>query len=426
MANQNDFIVKYGLVVESTTTISSTNNLVTTNIVRPPAKPSLDLNFTRSASLDPRISFIRASGASYFNASGSIQMAGLNQPRFNYDPITGQCLGLLTEPSRTNLISNSTGFISLYATGNVVTSTNEISALHINSTVNKHTRNPSSTGDNNVGYYGISLSSGTMYTASAYVWIPSATTVTSVGITADNTSYTQVNADLTKRNQWQQIYTTASTTATVGNAFVLRPNGMVNGGYIYSTCWQVESVSSYPTSYIPTSGATVTRAADQITITGQNFNNFYTQGQGTLFIETYLPGPRTAQSGFMAALYRSSTDYIGMQYIAAVGWYTGTNYCSFNGTAIQTDTVAGANANYNRINKTAVTYDSTGFTAVHDGATYFTPAGSFVGIPLVTQLSLGGRAGSGSDFAGQGSIRKVTYWPQKLSTATLQMITGIV
>jgi hypothetical protein len=424
MANQADFIVKSGLVVKATTTVPAKEQLVTTNIVRTPSRPTLDLNFTRSNTLDSRVSFSRASVATYTAADGTIKNVGTNQPRFNYDPTTGQCLGLLTEPSRANLITNTVGPITAFAGGNISTSTQEIPALHAPSTVNKHFRYTSLTGDNNVGYYFATINSNTVYTVSAYVWVPSVTTISSLGIAVDSASYTQVTADLTKRDRWQQIYTTATSTVT-SSAFVLRPNGMVDGGYVYSTCWQIESLGSYPTSYIPCSGSSTTRAAEAISVSGQNFNNFYTQGQGTLYIESYLPGPRTSISGFMASLYRASTDYIGLQYVAALGFYTGTNYCVFNNNAIITDTVAGGASNYNRINKTAITYDSTGFVAVHDAGVYLYTGTNFTAIPLVTQLSIGGRAGSGTDFPGQGNIRRITYWPQRLSTSTLITLTGI-
>ena len=39
---------------------------------------------------------------------------------------------------------------------------------------------------------------------------------------------------------------------------------------------------AFPTSYIPTSGSTVTRAADNAKITGTNFTDFYNQTEGTI------------------------------------------------------------------------------------------------------------------------------------------------
>ena len=75
--------------------------------------PKLALDFT-TASLDSRITFTRTTGASnpatYVNSSGVITAATNNQPRFDYDPVTLACKGLLIEESRSNLAKYSQDF----------------------------------------------------------------------------------------------------------------------------------------------------------------------------------------------------------------------------------------------------------------------------------------------------------------------------
>jgi hypothetical protein len=61
-----------------------------------PQGMTLDLNFM-SAPLDPRITFSRASTATFTDASGVIQTAAVNQPRWDYDPVTHAPRGLLIE-----------------------------------------------------------------------------------------------------------------------------------------------------------------------------------------------------------------------------------------------------------------------------------------------------------------------------------------
>ncbi len=94
--------------------------------------PSLDLNFL-SGMLDPRITFTRAAGpATYFDATGTLQTAGTNVARFDYDPVTLASRGLLIEEARTNLLLNSASLgtqtvtvaavanpLSFYGTGTV-------------------------------------------------------------------------------------------------------------------------------------------------------------------------------------------------------------------------------------------------------------------------------------------------------------------
>jgi hypothetical protein len=78
------------------------------------AVPTLDLQFAATRSLVDNISgrnlitFSRAGSATYTNSTGNRQTAATNEPRFDHDPITGECLGLLVEEQRTNSIRNNT------------------------------------------------------------------------------------------------------------------------------------------------------------------------------------------------------------------------------------------------------------------------------------------------------------------------------
>lgn len=67
---------------------------------------TLDLDFTLGNPLDGRIQFSRASAATYFDRTGTLQTAASNQPRIDYDPATGAVRGLLIEEQRTNSIRN--------------------------------------------------------------------------------------------------------------------------------------------------------------------------------------------------------------------------------------------------------------------------------------------------------------------------------
>jgi hypothetical protein len=71
------------------------------------ASASVDLSFLQPGVLDPQLTFIRNSVASYFDATGSIQIAEAGVPRWEYDPVTLALRGLLSEQARTNLLLNS-------------------------------------------------------------------------------------------------------------------------------------------------------------------------------------------------------------------------------------------------------------------------------------------------------------------------------
>jgi hypothetical protein len=56
------------------------------------------------------ITFTRSSTGTYFDANGMLQVAAVNQPRFDHDPVTGAPLGILIEEQRTNLLTYSNDF----------------------------------------------------------------------------------------------------------------------------------------------------------------------------------------------------------------------------------------------------------------------------------------------------------------------------
>ena len=73
----------------------------------PNSRPTLDLKFAQDKTLDPRITFTRASSGTYVDENGVIQTAASNEARFDHDPETGESLGLLVEESSTNYDKNS-------------------------------------------------------------------------------------------------------------------------------------------------------------------------------------------------------------------------------------------------------------------------------------------------------------------------------
>jgi len=75
----------------------------------PTIRPTLDLNFAATKTLDRRITFTRDSLATYYGEDGLLKYATNNTPRFDHDPVTGESLGLLIENSETNYIPYSNG-----------------------------------------------------------------------------------------------------------------------------------------------------------------------------------------------------------------------------------------------------------------------------------------------------------------------------
>ena len=195
--------------------------------------PRLALDFT-TAALDPRVTFTRLGNtATVTNSSGVIALVNANIPRFDYNPTTLVCNGLLIEESRTNVLLNS--LIDGTSLGTQVV------------TVTAAARTLSFYGTGQVVLSG--AHSATVTGTGAY---PARTTLTftpSAGVL------------------------TLTVTGTVQFA-------------------QLET-GSFATSFIPTAASQVTRNADYATMQGANLSSWLNTSEGA-FVVSYGPVPATS------------------------------------------------------------------------------------------------------------------------------------
>ena len=68
-----------------------------------PAGATLNLNFMTPGTLNPLLTFTRASTGTYFDSTGTMQTAAINAPRWDYDPVSSQLRGVLLEDQSTNV-----------------------------------------------------------------------------------------------------------------------------------------------------------------------------------------------------------------------------------------------------------------------------------------------------------------------------------
>ena len=112
------------------------------------------------------------------------------------------------------------------------------------------------------------------------------------------TDYTSSTESTIKEypNGWYYVQVTSSTSMSGANAntFYLWASdassgpiaGTTSTGYFYAWGAQTEA-GSFPTSYIPTGGSTVTRAADVASLPVERFA--YNQAQGSVVVEAVMP-----------------------------------------------------------------------------------------------------------------------------------------
>ena len=275
----------------------------------PTIMPALTLDFQNSQQLDPRVTFSRSSSATYINSAGLVVTAADHEARFDHDPVTGECLGLLVEESRTNSLTHSEEFDNAAWTKTRTTITaNAATAPDGTTTADKLIRGT----DNNINvvYQAASLPQAT-YTLSVFAKKGEYTFCTltlpntkgwnadrwvSVNL-ADGSYTTSASAPTSTsvvayQNGWYRISITHAASATVARAGYIEARSSAGYGVqvgdgtsgIYIWGAQLEA-GNFPTSYIPTTVSTVTRSADIAQMTGDNFSSWYNQSEGAVVIK---------------------------------------------------------------------------------------------------------------------------------------------
>ena len=268
------------------------------------AVPSLDLRFAENKSLVDAVTgaqlvtFNRASSGTFVDSAGVLQTAATDAPRFDHDPTTGESLGLLVEEQRTNNLVQSEDFATTWTLNNVTVSTNTVTAP--DGTLTADTFGPV-VGD------GLTitrflrqnpvLTTQQAYTFSVFVKVGTATANGIALYISDSTATNNFRANfilftlttsvagsgwatptatiIPYPNGWYRcILSGVTSTVHTGLRASIYLNTFGNTSDTYGThhIWGAQlEAGAFPTSYILTTTATVTRAADVASITGTNF-----------------------------------------------------------------------------------------------------------------------------------------------------------
>jgi hypothetical protein len=145
-------------------------------------------------------------------------------------------------------------------------------------------------------------------------------------MTASPTNASTVSATITPlANGWFRVSATTTTAAKVSTSFYLQTTRLGNsytgdgssGLYVFGA--QLEALP-FATSYIPTTGSTVTRASDILNVTrAGNIPNVEANGVISVLCDIDVLGD-TGTTEWIWGLYPSSTDYIGMCTSGMVGY----------------------------------------------------------------------------------------------------------
>lgn len=377
--------------------------------------PKLALDFT-TASLDSRVTFTRTTGASnpatYVNSSGVIALATNNEPRFDFDPASLACKGLLIEESRTNTCLNSGDVSTLTVAAGSVTANAAISPngtttaarLYGASAFNRYSLFALATGTT----YTWSMflkKSGSSDSVDLYVFLPGTGTVQQGRFNlANGTASNIVGATASISLATNGYYRCSiSYTSTNNNTHSFGVAGINSNDECYAWGAQRE-VGAFATSYIPTTSAALTRNADVATMTGTNFSDWY-----------------NASEGAFAVYCVASTATAGQQIIATDG--TAQNQISIGKDTATASSLFIRTANVNQVNisKTGVLKNCGAYKLNNCG--YATGGGTTgtdtsATIPVVDRFYIGRYVGDTAFY--NGCFQKILYWPQRLTDNEVQ------
>ncbi len=239
--------------------------------------------------------FSRATVGTYFDSSGVLQTAPSGTPRFDHDPVTHAPKGILIEESRINLQTSSQdigswSYVGAFNSGTILAPDGTNTAISVTNTPNV----------NSYAYAPVAaIAYSTTYTRSVF-----AKSISGNGtLVFDNNiggasagAYFNLNTGIVTS---ASAGSTASITS-IGNGwyrcshtFTMLSSGGLSSRVYYIGAWgstptlttialwgaQLEQ-GSFPTSYIPTTTAAVTRAADNLNIPTASW---YNQNAGSFF-----------------------------------------------------------------------------------------------------------------------------------------------
>ena len=375
----------------------------------------------------------RASTARTYNPTTSAAFYG---PRFDHDPATGACKGLLIEESRTNFITrseelNDASWTKSQVTVNENTTTSPSGIVDADKVVES-----TALSIHRIVKGSLSAIAGTVYSVSVYAKADGRRYLylNAGGFGSNSTfdlesgvvSATQNGtASITNAgNGWWRCVTTgtaATTQTTVVNFQLNNTSTASDSSYtgdgtsgLYLWGAQLEA-GAFPTSYIPTTVGTAARSADVCSIVGTDFSSFYNQNEGTLFAEHY----RGFKQGGIATIGLGGIDSGKIQIFqisGALGTIEATIKSADN-SVIFLNTFPPISG----VNKTSLGYKLNDAASSCNGSVASTD-NNVVMDSTRTVLIIGSDA---IDRRFGGHIARIQYFRKRLSNAKLQTITTL-
>jgi hypothetical protein len=366
----------------------------------------------------------RATSATRVNKDGLIESVASGVPRLDYpfiDGVVQGCPALLLEPSRTNYSiyseDTSTWTYTEFGSGSAGTITTGktdmfggTNAVQIDFPANAENVSIQ------FGHTSSSISSGSAQTSLYIKLVGSATPDKIIQLrTGSDAENTTISGDSFVR--YTKTHTKSSNEAFV---IKLRPSeGTSSGGFSIIVCHPQEEAGSYATSYIPTSGSTVTRNADICENAGNA--DLFNDNEGVLFAEiAALANDSTYRAvsisdgtldNRVSFYFRLESNRINFRVRTDI---SGTPTDSFNNTYDV--------SNLLEFNKIALKYKQSDFAVWINGIEVLTGTnGNIFSSGTLNRLSFD-RADGGDDF--YGKVKQLMTFNEALTDSELEQVTS--
>lgn len=370
-------------------------------------------------------SFTRATAGYRINAIGLLESVSAGNLRHDYDPVTGEYLGILIEENRTNLALYSKDIAAAgwqaYNGHGTLTANNIISPDGTQNALKFQ-------GDGHAsGSYliqSIPIANGTAYTMSAYLRAGDDNTITMRDALNGQAAATFTLAGSGSvalgmgssasikplGNGWYRCSLTFTSSFTHIWVALTAADGLATSAYFYVWGVQLEA-GFFPTSFIATLSTSATRQADVLSIATNAFP--FNPGEGTLLVNATVDHTST-DSEFAAQLNDGdNSDYIGFSNLAMP-----QGMVRAAGGSIVSLNAAGSLAHNFR--SMALGYKTNDCAMAVNGVLGGTSMS--VALPTgITTLSIGMHATAAQIC---GWVRHIAYFPRRLSNVELQSISA--
>jgi hypothetical protein len=367
----------------------------------------------------------------------ALQTAASGVARFEHNPVTGESLGLEIEEQRTNLLLRSDDFNNTWGKTRATITVDTVISPDGTLNADKLVEDTTATNTHQISQTP-SLIAGTAYTMSVYAKAGERTRVqlgtanisnwaASVFTTFDLSAGTVASGAGTITsvgNGWYRCSITATFGASNnsgGLSILLVSTGTTvsytGDGYSGLYIWGAQlEAGAFDTSYIPTVASQVTRSADAASMTGTNFSSWYRADEGTIYTEASLFGSSVNRE-LLAITDNTTNNNISFR------WASGSQaqfLVNANGT-LQASIAPSGYSTVGQFYKRVGVYKVNDFQQAIDGTSVGTDTLGLV--PVLDRLYIGASTIGASAYS--GTIKKISFYPLRLTSAQLSGITTV-